>query len=232
MKRVEKQEAIKLRLQGKSYNEIRKLLDIPSKGTLSYWFKNFPLPPETQKKLARNIELAQKRGLFRFNRKRTKAIEQENRDALLNAKKEINILTKRELLLVGAALYWGEGTKSIRSGGSNGIAIANSDPLLVAIFMRFVREIFGTSEDRIRAGIQVHDNVDIEAARRFWSKVTKLPVDRFYIIKQVSSASKKKRPSNSLPYGTAIIKVNKRVLFYRVRGYIEGLAENINLMHV
>jgi len=226
MKRVEKQEAIKLRLQGKSYNEIRKLLGIPSKGTLSYWFKNFPLPPEAQKKLAKNSELAHKRGLFRFNLERTKAIEQENKEARLKAKREINILTKRELLLIGAALYWGEGSKGSRNGVGKGIAIANSDPLLVAMFMRFVREILCTTEDRIRAGIQVHDNVDIEVARRFWSKVTKLPIDRFYIIKQISSASKKKRPPNSLPHGTAIIKVNKRVLFYRVMGYIEGLAEN------
>lgn len=229
MKRLEKEQAIALRLQGKSYGEIIKILNIPSKGTLSYWFKNFPLPPAAQKKLKKNIELAQKRGLFRFNQERTKAIERENKEAVLDAEKEIGTLTERELLLVGASLYWGEGTKSARNGNNKGISIANSDPLLIALFMRFVREILYIPEDRIRAGIQVHDNIDVEEARCFWSEVTRLPIERFYIIKQISSAGKRKRPTNSLPHGTAIIKVNKRVLFYKISGYIEGLTKNLNL---
>ncbi|MBI2552143.1 hypothetical protein HYW17_02485 [Candidatus Uhrbacteria bacterium] len=226
MRRLEKQQAIALRLQGKSYNEIRKILSIPSKGTLSYWFRDLVLPTEAKKRLEHNVLLAQERGLLQYNKDRTEAILQENKTAHTRAMEEIGDLSRRELLLIGAALYWGEGTKSEHSRKNIRVAIANSDPRLIALFMRFVREVLNVPDELIRAQIQVHPNLDIEEAKIFWSKVTKLPVDIFYITQQLSSASRLKRPKRSLPFGTVSIRINKRVLFYRIKGYIEGLCEN------
>ena len=223
MRRLEKQKAIALRLQGKSYNDIRKTLNIPSKGTLSYWFKNFTLTPAARKKLAHNMALAQKRGLLQFNQNRTKSITEENQKIRTAAVKEIGSLSPRELLLIGVALYWGEGTKS-ENNNSPAVILTNSDPKLIAVYMRFVREILNVADEKIRAGIQIHPHINQKLARRFWSKITKLPENRFFIIKQVSRASKFKRPKRSLPYGTVNIRVHKRILFYKIKGYIDGLC--------
>lgn len=60
--------AIKLRIQGKSYGEILKILDIPSKGTLSEWFRDIKLSASAKSRLQNNIDIARERGLFRFNK--------------------------------------------------------------------------------------------------------------------------------------------------------------------
>lgn len=227
MRRLEKQQAIKLRLQGKSYNEIKKILNIPSKGTLSYWFKNINLPDKAKKKLARNMELARQRGLLRYNNDRTKAILLENKHAHEEARKTIGTLSKRELLLVGAALYWGEGTKIGKNYSSNAIALSNSSPNLIAVFMRFIREILEIPEEKIRGGIQIHPNINSEEAKKFWSKITNLPKERFYTFQQVNRASRQKRSASQLPYGTISVRVNKRTMLHKILGYITGIYDNI-----
>lgn len=46
----DKEEAIKLRLQGNSYSQIKSVLKV-NKSTLSYWLKDFPLSEEKIQKL-------------------------------------------------------------------------------------------------------------------------------------------------------------------------------------
>ena len=61
---MERQRAIQLRLEGKSYNEIRKTLGVLSKGTISYWLKGLVLSPAAKKKLKLNTQRAHERGFF------------------------------------------------------------------------------------------------------------------------------------------------------------------------
>jgi len=222
VQRDKKEQAIKLRLSGKSYGEILRELNIPSKGTLSFWFKGIKLPLEAKKRLRKNILIAREHGLFAFNRKRTKLISIENDRIVKKALREVGALSRRELLLVGAALYWGEGAKIGKN--NNAIILSNSDPCLINLFLRFIREILAVDENKIRVGIQIHKNLDISKTKEFWSRITNLPTDRFYITQQVSSASHFKRPKRFLPFGTMIVRINSRQLAYRVRGYIDGLS--------
>lgn len=222
MRRLEKKQAVKLRLQGKSYNEIREILNIPSKGTLSYWFKNLKLTKAAKRRLKQKIAFAREHGLLKFNRDRTKAIQLENRIAKEFAKKTIGLLTKRELLLVGTALYWGEGYKRAKYPS---FSLSNSDPALISVFMRIIREVFLIPDEKIRAHIQIHPNLRVRETIKFWSKVTYLPPDNFRVIKLVSQASKNKRPKNFLPYGTLDVRVNSRQLYFKMMGFIEGLAK-------
>lgn len=221
-----KEAAISLRKSGKSYSDIKKIFNIKSKGTLSLWFKNLKLTKKENEKLFKNVELAKTRGLLKFNKNRTEKILKENEIFFKEASNLINPISKNELFLVGISLYWGEGTKSERHGPS--VTFSNSDPLMVAMFMRFVREILNVKEEKIRSGIQIHPNISESKAREFWAKVTKLPEERFYITKQISRVSKLKRPINFLPFGTIAIRVNNRQLFYKMRGYISGLAKQSN----
>lgn len=227
MRRFEKQQAIKLRIQGKSYNEIRKILNIPSKGTLSYWFRDLKLPLSAITKLANKIKMANERGLFQYNRDRTEAIQLENTKECNFGKMQIGKISKRELLLIGAALYWGEGQKSERVRNVCTVGLANSDPKLIGLYLRFVREVLEIDDRKIRPSILVHHNVNITQAKKFWSVITGLPMEQFNISFQISRASKFKRPKRLLPYGTVDIRIHRRPLFHRVKGYISGLAANI-----
>lgn len=221
-----KEKAFRLRLQGKSYGEILKSLDIPSKGTLSTWFRDLELPPAASKRLENKKLMAIERGLMTFNRKRTAAIAIENKKILSESLKEVPLVSDQHLLLIGAALYWGEGSN--RENKRNlAVAFSNSDPEMARVFLKFVRRILKVPEGRIRAGVNIYPNLDRNKALRFWINVTKLPMENFHTSVQQSSASKSRRPQNFLPYGTLHIKINSRQLFYKVRGYIKGIISNL-----
>lgn len=223
-----KERALRLRLNGKSYGEILKILDLSSKGTLSYWFRGLKLTTEAKMRLKQKIDIAKEKGLFRFNRERTKAIQLENQKVRKLARIEIPKLTPATLLLVGAALYWGEGLQNANFKVS-GISFVNSNHYMVALFLRFLREVLKIKDERIKAHIRIHPNINEGLAIRFWQKVTRLPPDRFRITYQISRASQLKRPVRSLPYGTLDIRVNQRVLFFKLKGYIEGLASQTKI---
>jgi len=72
-------------------------------------------------------------------------------------------------------------------------------------------------------GIRIHPNIKEQSVINFWAKVTDIPKERFRITHQISRASKRKRPVNSLPYGTLRLNVNSRQKFQQIKGWIEGL---------
>lgn len=216
--------AIALRREGKSYGQILKALNLSSKGTLSAWFKNLDLSYQSKLLLKRNTVLAHQRGLTMFNKERTQKIRLENESMNAYGKSLVRKPSAYDLMLLGAALYWGEGTKSNRSG-SQSLAFTNSDPLMVAVFMRFLREVLKVKEEKIRGGIHLYPTIKQEDARLFWSKITGLPREKFYIVSQVSSASKRLRGQNMLPHGTLVVKVSDRRLFSQVMGIIEGIGK-------
>ncbi len=221
--------AIELRLAGKSYGEVAKILDV-SKGSLSLWFKNLKLPRATQKLLEEKMRIAREHNLFENNRRRTRAIRIENQQIRKNASNEIHSLSKYELLLIGTALYWGEGWKRQDKNPSPYICFANSDPDMIKVFIRFLREVIGAPKEKLRGNIHIYPNIDAKSAINFWSKITAIPKERFHITTQVSKASKGKRPRNSLPYGTLRLDVSGRPKFFQIKGWINGLIKQNKLL--
>jgi len=163
----------------------------------------------------------------RSNEKRTKRIKAENAQIHRQAIKEIPRLSKTELMLVGAALYWGEGANKIPERGYQSVAFTNSNPQMIKIFLRYVREVLQISDEKMKPGVIVHPNINPEDAKEYWAKVTNLAKEKFWFSIGVSRASKRKMPINSLPYGTAHLRVYDRKLFYRVQGQIAGIAKQI-----
>ena len=219
-----KLKAIQLRLGGRSYGEIQKSLDISSKGTLSYWFKNLILPLRARKRLKAKILDAKKRGLFKFNKERTLSIIKENQRILAESQGKIPKFSQTNLLILGTALYWGEGTTRVKQRGYQVVSFSNSDPEMIKIFMIYLRKILGIPENKIKPGIHIYPNLNPEKVKKFWSSITKLPKEKFYIFQNVSRASKFIRPKNFLPYGTLNIRVNDRRLFNKIKGYIAGIS--------
>ena len=150
----------------------------------------------------------------------------ENKEIINNAISQINSLSKRELLLVGTALYWAEGYKNKKEiPGNQHIQFVNSDPYMITLFLRFLREILQVPEEKFYVSIRIHPNINEQSTIKFWSKVTNVPKERFHTEHQISRLSRGKRPRNSLPYGTLDIKVCNRQKFQQIKGWIEGLIK-------
>lgn len=214
-----------MRLQGRSYSDIQKSLNLPSKGTLSNWFRNLQLSPEAKAILRKRTITASTQNFLKFNTIRTKRIKSENKNEFKGGQHRVGSLTKRELMLIGAALYWGEGTKSDNLGRWPTLSFANSDPTMVIVYMKFIRKIFGVANIKIRGGIHLYPSTDIGKARKYWSNITKLPTDHFYVTTVVSHLSAGKRNPRLLPHGTVTLRVHNRKLFHHMKGMIRGLFE-------
>jgi len=219
------QEALKLRFIGKSYGEIKCALGVP-KSTLSSWFKNLQLSPSIQKILIEKGRATNK-NLMEFNRRRTQAIKIENQQIKQAAADEIKPLSKRELLLIGTALYWAEGYNKQDNVRSPNISFGNSDPKMAILFLRFLREVMRIPEEALRPIVQIHHNVKVKSAINFWSKISGIPQKFFHITHQTSRASKGKRSAYLLPYGTFRLDVRGRQNFFRIKGWIDGLIRQI-----
>ncbi len=217
------QEAIKLRLQGNSYGVIAKSLRV-SKSSVSNWCKNLKLSSSARKIIEnKNKHIKEKFKLY--NQRKHQFVQIENKKIIEKAVKQIPLISKRDLLLIGTALYWAEGYRRQDRNRSPRVNIANSDPALISIFLRFLRKILKVPEERFKVSIRIHPNINAKSTINFWSKITKIPQNRFHITTQISKASQRKRPHNSLPYGTLDLRVNSRQKFCQIKGWIDGLIK-------
>ena len=227
--RNDKNQALKLRLKGKSYNEITKLLAVP-KSTLSDWFTGLELSDAATERIKQRVRKGSMEGLIKRNKRQTHLAIQRARETRANAAKDIGILSKRELLLLGAALYWGEGYKRtiIKNGKPRSyhpVSLSNSDPKLIVIFLKFLREICGVEENKINAGLRIYQHQNAEHLLVYWSSLTKIPKERFEkFYYGISKSSLGKRPFNILPYGTIQIRINNTSLYHKIMGWIEVLG--------
>ena len=218
---------IVLRKRGKTHSEIAKILKIP-KSTVGWWLKGVKIPKAIRKKILEKSREKWRKNIQSYNKYYGKIRSQEaakiREGYKEKATKEIKKLSKRDLKLIGAALYWAEGNTKNR----NRLQFSNSNPLMISIVMRFFKEICNIAEDKIKARVHIYPGINYRKALNFWSQITKLPKNNFYPPQtQISRASKKKRSINTLPYGTIHLTVLNTKLACRVKGWIEGISDKI-----
>lgn len=227
--RSDKFKAYKLRMGGKSYSEITKFLGIP-KATLSDWFKEVELPEKAKERLARRAYQKSVAAILKHNHAQTHIAQQNARNTRNCARSEIVNLTNKDLFMLGVSLYWAEGYK--RPIFVNGkikthhpVSLSNSDPELVKIFLRFLREVCNINEEKIKGEVRVYEHHNEAYLLNFWNQTTNIPFSRLKTIKNgVSISSQRLRPYNVLPYGTIQIRVNSTQLYHKIMGWIEGLS--------
>lgn len=228
--RKDKQVALKLRLKGKSYNEISKKLKIP-KSTLSSWLSQTVISSEARNRIAKRYHEGSLRGLIRRNKNQTHQALKRKDVAYTTSRNEIKNFSHYELKLIGAALYWAEGYKRpiIKNGREatyHNISFTNSDPKMIILFLQFLREICKVSDENIKAEVRIYSHMNELKILNFWKKITCLPLNNFAkFYYGVSKSSLGKRKFNRLPHGTIAIRVNNTNLFHRIMGWIEGLAK-------
>lgn len=208
--------AVGLRRRGLSYNEIKKEIGI-AKSTLSSWLKGVKLKPEHQKRLyTKQIEILS-RGPQSQKERRQREVEK----IITKAEKEIKLPLSRDTLrLVGAALYWAEGSKGKL------MQITNSDPHLILFVVNWIKAMFGISPKELKARLNIYPQQNETKIKKFWSDLANIPLKSFgkSYIKPLSKGYKK----NNLYYGTVRIDVPKSTdLQYQVFGWIKGTLKDI-----
>lgn len=153
--------AIKLRKQGKSYNEINRILNVP-KSTLSYWFKDLDLPEKLVERLYNRMRSAGTRALVARNKRQTIIAREKAEQIQSEAAEDVGKLSRRELFLVGAALYWAEGGRRKSGSGGRRVEFSNSDPAVITTMMRFFRVVCLVAEHKFRIHLTIHSNAEVQ----------------------------------------------------------------------
>ena len=215
----EKKKALKLRKQGKSISDIANTLGV-SKSSVSLWCQEITLTKKQTENL-RKIQIAaghkgRIKGAAMNKHKRLKAIKKHE----LVGVTEIGLLSKRDMLMLGIGLYWGEGVKS-RTGTA---ALVNSDPSLLIIGKKWFNQCLGVLDTDFRPYIYVSEHHKKRSSNilSFWSKKLDLPSSSFKII-FLKNRPKKLYQNHNEYYGVLQLRVKKSTdLKYRIQGLIEA----------
>ncbi|MCH7730876.1 hypothetical protein IID21_05205 [Patescibacteria group bacterium] len=149
---------------------------------------------------------------------RLKNEELKRRIIVDNARSEIDNLTQKEIKLIGPILYWAEGGKKDRSL----VRFANSDPEMIKFMMNYFRKVCKVPEHKFRGYIHIHPHLDHKKAENYWSKITRIPLKRFYkTYRKTNIASKHSR--DNLPLGTLEIYICSTELFLKISGWVQGI---------
>lgn len=149
-----RQKAIQLRVEKKlTIDEIAERLSL-NKTTVYYWVKDIPIP----RKPARGFRTeAQIRGTRAMQAKYTRAREMAYQRGVDEFDSLIQVPTFRDFVCA----YLCEGYRRCR----NTVAIGNSDPPIVVLGNRWIREL---GKNKIRYSVQYHADQDLEELQEFW----------------------------------------------------------------
>jgi len=134
-----------------------------------------------------------------------------------------NLTAEQEKLrIAGIMLYWAEGTK-----GGNHVDFTNSDPKAIQIFLKFLREICGIQEERLRLLLYLFTDHNENELKKYWSKITGISLNQFSAshIRRGRKGTYKRKSK----YGTAKLRYSDKRLFEQIMKWIEGyLNKNLN----
>ena len=216
-KTEEKRKALSLRKQGLSYNEILQKVPV-AKSSVSLWCRNTRLTVSQQARLVNKQREAGRIGSRIFIERRKKEIEEIK--AL--SKQEIKKLNPHELKIVGAMIYWAEGSKS----RGIGVEITNSDPELIKFMICWLDKVYKIPLHKLKACLNIHANQDDMKMKKYWSKMTRIPLNQFgkSYIKPEGTGHRK----NILHNGVIKIRFGSEDLRHRIMAWIEALHSTLN----
>jgi hypothetical protein len=215
-------QALEMRRKGKSIGLIAKHLGV-SKSSASLWCRDIILTKEQIDSLTRSQVEAGNYGRLKGaemnKRKRLRNVEMQQ----LIATRTVGRLTSRDMLMLGVALYWGEGSKSEGSA----VAITNSDPETI-LFARNWFERLGVSRNMFRPYVFISDTHKSREGDIlvYWSRLLDIPKDQFAKFIFFHRKPKKVYENHDSYYGVLALRVMKgKTLKYRILGLIRACKQ-------
>jgi len=173
-----KNKAIDLRKKGKTYRQICDVLGcyIP-KSTLSWWLRDIKLS-FIQKEKIREQNLKHLTKIRKIALVKKQALRKKYFQTILAQNKNLGLMAKdgKVAKIILVMLYWCEGSKS----GKGALTFGNSDPKIIELFLRLLRQVYNIDENKLRCTVQCRYGQNTLELERFWRKITGIPKDKFY----------------------------------------------------
>ncbi len=132
-------------------------------------------------------------------------------------RKVVGQLSDRELLLIGAALYAGEGDKR-----GDAVKLANTNPDLLLLHLAWLRRCFEIDERRLRMRLYLHEGLDLDASVAYWSGLTGIPPTQFTKPYRAVADATRRRAKHV--HGCPAIVYADTALHRRVMGLVRAIS--------
>jgi hypothetical protein len=216
--RKDKDLAINLRKEGKSYNEIRSILGVPI-ATLSDWFSQKEWSNDIAQDLGKRIAFSNKSQRLKAHSVRMGKIAVRYIETERQAVAEFALYKENPLFISGLMLYWGEGNKSSKYN----ISLANTDAKMIKIFYRFLTTFLYSDTKRISGWILAYPDMDLEQTKQFWVMSTGLSPEQFNKTTVIIGKHKTRKLTN----GVCTITISSAYLKCKLTKWIELLTEEL-----
>lgn len=229
-KNIEKDKAIKLRKRGYSYSEILEKVNV-SRSTLSEWLRYINISNPQIDRLRLKNEKARKLGSIALKNKRIAKLE----SIISKSSSDIGELDTNALRVIGATLYWAEGSKQNEHEPSKELIFTNSDPRMARIYILWLQKCLLVKDGDIKFEIYIHEtyNKTPNQLSKYWSEAVGLTSDRFTKIYFKKNKVKSFRKNRGSEYnGVLRITVKRSTdLNRKVMGWVEGICVQTGMIH-
>lgn len=216
MKPQARQQAVQLRMAGKSIREIALELGV-SRSSVSLWVRHIELTEAQRDEIKhRHPYYHGQHAGSKANRAKFLAIRQQ-----YQAEGRLKAQERDPLHIAGCMLFWAEGKKD-----KNCLSITNSDPGMLQFFAKFLRECLHVADEQMVVYINCYtgNGLSLEEIEQYWLDVLKLPhtcLRKSVVNSQPRSSQQKGR---KLYYGVCCLAVHKTQLVQQVYGAIQEYA--------
>lgn len=210
--------AIKLRLQGHTYGQIKQELNL-QKSTLSDWLKNLPLSTENLELLSQNKSLSVRLRVEKY-RKTMQDKQVERYKKVFSAQYERLIpLSKKELFIAGLFLYWGEGSKQ-----KGRVIISNTNPQLILFAKYWMVNSLDVPLEKLQIRLHLYSDMNPEKEISFWSKLLDIPKTQFKT-PYIKRSTRSELSYKGYGHGTCNIMCFDTTLSEKIAMSIKAIAE-------
>lgn len=213
--------ALKMRRTGLSLKSIADKLEV-TKGTVSLWCREV------------SLSLYQKENLKNRSVKGRIIGAQANHQKKLDnichydqlGEGEVGLMSNRDLLLVGAALYWAEGRKT-----EGVFTIINSDPDMIKLMYYWLVKVVDVRAEDLVLCLSINEmhRPRVKKVLKFWANLLQLPLAQLRKPYFVRTVQKKVYENYDSYFGVMHLKVRCGTnLRYRVQGLIKAIKKQID----
>lgn len=223
---IDRQKAINLREQGKTYSQIKKELGI-SKSTLSNWLSDYPLSKQQLSLIEEEAKNNKNLGIEKTIITKQKKREERLRNIYKAEKNRWLALSQRELALAGLFLYWGEGKKSLKSS----LAINNTDPQVVKFALYWMTQALKIPKNKIKVELHLYSDMNVPEELLFWEK--QLGISKYQFSKPyIKTSTRINIQHKGFGHGTCGLVVNDIRLKEKVMMAIKAIADSYSKMTI
>lgn len=162
--RIDKEKALELRREGKSYAQITAVLGV-QKGTLSKWFSSMEWSEGLRQKLVRDGKEPARARMMGLNKVRGERLAEVYKKAQKEAVAELAGLQYDPLFVAGLMLYWADGDQGLNTP----IRLSTANLEKGKFFLEFLVQTCGVPKEKVRASLMVYPGQDEQSNKRFWA---------------------------------------------------------------